>query len=520
MRRVVSAILPRVLSAASLGGLLLIAGCQTTDHSGLSQSEADYRSPVTERTASPFRTPSAQAAASQAVQTKPHTLWGRIRAGFSLDPATIDNPRIDQQRIAFANQSRYFELTSARAQRYLYYVVEQLESRDMPQELALLPFIESAYNPQAISSAQAAGLWQFIPSTGRNFSLRQDWWYDGRRDVTASTQAALDYLSLLHDYFDGDWLLALAAYNCGEGCVGRAIKRNEALGLPTDYWNLQLPRETMNYVPKLLALAQIVDSPTAYGTVLPSLANEPYFAEVTLDQQIDLRKVAELADVSTDELLSLNPAFNQRVTAPNAEYQLLIPVDRVDQFTEALAELPDDERINYRHYRVRSGDTLSQIARRHQLTVSAIRDVNDINGSLLRVGQTLMLPQFNDAPVSEPVSSQRIAGVEQLRYRVKPGDNLWSIARSHGTTVNRIKRDNNLQDSALTVGHTLMLASAAQTQAQPATANGRRIAYTVKSGDSLYTIAQRFNVNVERIRDWNQLGRYLQPGQQLTLFVP
>ncbi|MEB3735528.1 transglycosylase SLT domain-containing protein [Halopseudomonas pachastrellae] len=167
----------------------------------------------------------------------------------------------------------------------------------------------------------------------------------------ASTGAALDYLTLLNGYFDGDWLLALAAYNCGEGCVGRAIKRNEALGLPTDYWNLQLPRETMNYVPKLLALAQIVDSPTAYGTVLPSLANEPYFAGVAIDQQIDLHKVAELADLSTDELLSLNPAFNQRVTAPNGEYQLLIPVDHVEQFTAALASLPANERVNYQHYR-------------------------------------------------------------------------------------------------------------------------------------------------------------------------
>ncbi|WP_321347739.1 LysM peptidoglycan-binding domain-containing protein [Halopseudomonas oceani] len=519
MRRVVSAILPRVLSAASLGGLLLIAGCQTTEISGQRQGDADYSVASTPKVPSPFLTPSVEPAPPELVpETKPHTLWGRIRAGFRLDPAAIDNPRIDQQRIVFASQSRYFELTSARAQRYLFYVVEQLESRDMPQELALLPFIESAYNPQAISSAQAAGLWQFIPSTGRNFSLRQDWWYDGRRDVTASTQAALDYLSLLNEYFDGDWLLALAAYNCGEGCVGRAIKRNEALGLPTDYWNLQLPRETMNYVPKLLALAQIVDSPTAYGTVLPSLANEPYFAEVTLDQQIDLRKVAELADVSTDELLSLNPAFNQRVTAPNAEYQLLIPVDRLDQFTEALAELPADQRINYQHYRVRSGDTLSQIARRHQLTVSAIRDVNDINGSLLRVGQTLMLPQFSDAPASTS-TEQAIASSNQRSYRVQAGDNLWNIARAHGTTVDRIKRDNNLQSNALTVGHTLMLASNAASQRNDAGNDGRRVAYTVKSGDSLYTIAQRFNVQVEKIRDWNQVGRYLQPGQQLTLFV-
>ncbi|WVM89169.1 LysM peptidoglycan-binding domain-containing protein [Halopseudomonas pachastrellae] len=494
--------------------MLLISGCQTTDSQGYRQT-GQLDQPVEPLVTSPFPAPTIPPLRSRPDPRshQPHTLWGRIRAGFTLDPASIDNPRIDQQRIVFASQTRYFELTSARAQRYLYYVVEQLDERQMPLELALLPFIESAYNPQAISSAQAAGLWQFIPSTGRNFSLRQDWWYDGRRDITASTGAALDYLTLLNGYFDGDWLLALAAYNCGEGCVGRAIKRNEALGLPTDYWNLQLPRETMNYVPKLLALAQIVDSPTAYGTVLPSLANEPYFAGVAIDQQIDLHKVAELADLSTDELLSLNPAFNQRVTAPNGEYQLLIPVDHVEQFTAALASLPANERVNYQHYRVRSGDTLSQIAQRHQLSVSVIRDVNDINGSLLRVGQTLMLPQLAGSPTAPATST--LAGADSLRYRIQPGDNLWTIARAHGTTVNRIKRDNNLSSNGLTVGETLVL----QTGGNSSGGDARRVAYTVRSGDSLYTIAQRFNVDVDKIRDWNQLGRYLQPGQQLTLFV-
>ena len=514
MRITESAILPKLLSAASLGAMLLISGCQTTDSQGYRQT-GQLDQPVEPLAASPFPAPVVPPSVLEPIPqaSKPHTLWGRIRAGFTLDPASIDNPRIDQQRIVFASQTRYFELTSARAQRYLYYVVEQLDERQMPLELALLPFIESAYNPQAISSAQAAGLWQFIPSTGRNFSLRQDWWYDGRRDITASTGAALDYLTLLNGYFDGDWLLALAAYNCGEGCVGRAIKRNEALGLPTDYWNLQLPRETMNYVPKLLALAQIVDSPTAYGTVLPSLANEPYFAGVAIDQQIDLHKVAELADLSTDELLSLNPAFNQRVTAPNGEYQLLIPVDHVEQFTAALASLPANERVNYQHYRVRSGDTLSQIAQRHQLSVGVIRDVNDINGSLLRVGQTLMLPQLAGSPAAPATNT--LAGADSLRYRIQPGDNLWTIARAHGTTVNRIKRDNNLSSNGLTVGETLVL----QTGGTSSGGDARRVAYTVRSGDSLYTIAQRFNVDVDKIRDWNQLGRYLQPGQQLTLFV-
>ena len=513
MRYSVITILPRAWVLGALAGALALTGCQTTERS-------DYRElgqtqqPQWQQTL-PAQQPIRPSNSVLSVEPQtPASLWGRIRDGFMLDPALIDNPRIDQQRLAFASQTRYFELATPRAQRYIYYVVQQLEERGMPQELALLPFIESAYNPQALSSAKAAGLWQFIPSTGRNFSLRQDWWYDGRRDVTASTQAALDYLSLLHDYFDGDWLLALAAYNCGEGCVGRAVKRNESLGLPTDYWNLQLPRETQNYVPKLLALAQIIDSPTSYGTHLPDLANEPYFAEVTVDQQIDLYKVAELADIPAEELLSLNPAFNQRVTAPQGEYQLLIPIDQAEQFTQALAELPNDERVNYQRYQVRRGDTLSQIARRYQLSVGVIRDTNEINGNLLRVGQTLMLPQFGDGPIELPTAAQTLASNSALSYRIKPGDSLWSIARAHGTTVNHIKRYNELSDNALSVGSTLMLPGGKSSQ------DNRSVTYTVRSGDSLSTIAERFNVQIDNIRNWNKLERYLQPGQELTLFVP
>ncbi|MEH6566512.1 MAG: LysM peptidoglycan-binding domain-containing protein [Halopseudomonas sp.] len=511
MRYSVVAILPKPLVLGALAGLLALTGCQTTEQSdyralGQTQQRQWQQMPPSQPAVHP-----STAVISVEPQT-PATLWGRIRDGFLLDPALIDNPRIDQQRLSFASQPRYFELTTPRAQRYLYYVVQQLDERQMPQELALLPFIESAYNPQALSSAKAAGLWQFIPSTGRNFSLRQDWWYDGRRDVTASTQAALDYLNLLHDYFDGDWLLALAAYNCGEGCVGRAVKRNQALGLPTDYWNLQLPRETMNYVPKLLALAQIIDSPTTYGTHLPELANEPYFAEITVDQQIDLHKVAEMADIPTEELLSLNPAFNQRVTAPQGEYQLLIPIDQAEQFTQALAELPDDQRLNYQRYQVRRGDTLSQIARRYQLSVGVIRDVNAINGNLLRVGQTLMLPQFGSTPLQLPTPAQALASNAALSYRIQPGDSLWSIARAHGTTVNRIKHYNDLSGNALSVGSTLMLPGNGE--------DNRSVTYTVRSGDSLSAIAARFNVQVDNIRSWNKLERYLKPGQQLTLFVP
>ena len=458
-----------------------------------------------------------------------NNLWGRIRSGFKLEPAALDNPRIDQQRLLFANQPRYFEITGARAERYLHYVVEQLDARNMPLELALLPFIESGYNPMAYSHAHAAGMWQFIPSTGQIYNLQQDWWYDGRRDITASTQAALDYLTRLNTLFDGDWLLALAAYNCGEGCVGRAVKRNQELGLPTDYWNLQLPRETMNYVPKLLALSQIIHSPVQHGTELPELANTPYFSEVTINHQLDLNKAAELANMPTSEFLQLNPAFKQRVTAPGGAYQLLVPVDRAEQFSQALAALPANQRVNYQHYRVRSGDTLSQIASRHQLSVRAIQDVNRINGHMINVGQVLMLPIFAGqpapvAPAARTASSSNTPATNH--YRVRAGDSLWTIARQHGTDVATLRRLNRLNGNALRAGQQLQLPATAQTRITVAAAETSRltteraVTYTVKQGDSLYSIARQFNVGVQSIRAQNKVDSHIQPGQQLTLLLP
>ncbi|SDS11686.1 membrane-bound lytic murein transglycosylase D [Halopseudomonas litoralis] len=429
--------------------LVVLVGCQTsTGPVGQSPTLTEHPTPVSQATK-----PSVPRWRPPHRIEEPRTLWTRIRDGFMLDPAVIDNPRIDQQRLFFASQPRYFEITSKRAQRYLHYVVEELDKRGMPLELALLPFVESGYNPMAYSTSHAAGIWQFIPSTGRVFALRQDDWYDGRRDITASTAAALDYLTKLGDMFDGDWLLAVAAYNCGEGCVSRAVKRNQSMGLPADYWNLQLPRETMNYVPKLLALSQIINSPEQYGTVLPSLHDQPYFAQITIKRPLDLIKAAELASISSDEMKYLNPAFKHRVATPSGPYQLLIPVDQAQQFSSALASLPDSERIPFTRYTVRRGDSLTQIAKRHNLSVNMLRQANDIQGSLINIGQTLIVP--------------------------------------HGPT------------------------QLASTQAE----RKKRI-YTVKSGDSLYSIARRFNVEIKQLRAWNGVDTHLSPGQQLTLHMP
>lgn len=257
----------------------------------------------------------------------PQDVWERMRQGFQLQEGLGVNPRIEQQRLWFASNPSFLENAGERGSLYIHYIVERLEERNMPLELALLPVIESSYNPMAYSRAHAVGLWQFIPSTGRYFNLRQTRFYDGRRDITASTTAAMDYLTRLHDMFNGDWLLALAAYNAGEGTVSRAIERNEKLGLPTDYWNLPLPAETQAYVPKLLALSQVVLAPEAYGVNLNPIANEPYFQVVEINQRMDLSKVAAVANIDEDELFQLNPAFKQRTTIDGPQH-LLVPTSR------------------------------------------------------------------------------------------------------------------------------------------------------------------------------------------------
>src|SRR5690554_2686497 len=251
-------------------------------------------------------------------------IWARIRNGYGLP--VISNAQVDAHLKWYSNHQAHLDRVTERSQRYLHYVVSELENNDMPLELALLPMIESSYDPFAYSRAKAAGLWQFVSGTGKNFGLRQDWWYDGRRDVVASTDAAIRYLQRLYNMFDNDWLLALAAYNSGEGRVRRAIEKNRSAGKPTDFWSLQLPKETRSYVPHLLALAQIVRTPEAYSVSLHDIPNDPYFIKISLDSQIDLMQAARLADIDLTELQHLNAGYNRWLTAPSGEHVLLVPV--------------------------------------------------------------------------------------------------------------------------------------------------------------------------------------------------
>ena len=464
---------------------------------------------------------------------RPDDVWERIREGFQLQDQIGINPRIERQRLWFASRPTVIESAGRRSSPYLHFVVERLDERDMPMELALLPIIESSYNPLAYSPSHAAGLWQFIPSTGRHFNLRQTNWYDGRRDIMASTNAAMNYLSRLHDMFNGDWLLALAAYNAGEGTVSRAIERNEKLGLPTDYWNLPLPKETQEYVPKLLAVSQIVTSPQAYGVDLSPIANEPYFEVVEFKPRMQLSSIAEMAEVDEDELFQLNPAFKKGVTIDGPQH-LLVPSEKAERLAANLLLMKPQKPLLWQQYTVRNGDSLASIAKRNNLSVEELKALNQLRSHKLRSGQVLSLNSLRQDTSNSAREPQRNvpSSTATHRYRVKSGDNLWSIAKQQNVAVKDLQRWNQLQGHNLKLGQQLLLQapsnravalaskSLSSKKSQPAAPTAREAVtyYKVKKGDSLYLIAKRFDVPLEQLQRWNpKAGHALKLGQTLTV---
>src|SRR5690606_29572746 len=395
--------------------------------------------------------------------------------------------------------------------------------------IALLPVVESAFQPFAYSHGQAAGLWQFIPSTGRIYGLHQNWWYDGRRDVLASTNAALSYLQKLSKMFDGDWLLALAAYNSGAGTVMKAIRNNKQRGQPTDYWNLDLPRETQAYVPKLLALAKIVYHPEYYDIALSPVENEPYFEVVDVGSQIDLVQAAELAEIEVDEIFHLNPAFNQWATSPDGPHRLLVPKTSAETFRKALALIPPEQRIRWSHYQVSRGDSLSLIAKKFSTTPEVIRQVNSLRNNVVRVGQKLVIPSTRSlaqlAVAGGPGAMSKAAqkGRSRTEYSVRNGDSWWEIAQRHKISVQQLASWNNMSPrDILRPGQKLVIWTDSGNQTQWASRKMvKKVGYRVRSGDSLYRIANKFNLSVKDIASWNELNtkKHLKPGQKLNLYV-
>jgi len=448
----------------------------------------------------------------------------------------VQRKAIDRQRDWFARHPAYLDRVFERGAPYLPYITRELERRGMPADLALLPIVESAYDPFAYSHGRAAGLWQMIPGTARRFGLKQNWWYDGRRDVIDSTRAALDYLEFLHDRFDGDWLLAVAAYNSGEGNVSRAIRRNLAVGKPTDFWNLRLPRETSAYVPKLLSLSQLVADPAAFGLSLPEIDDSEYFASVELDGQMDLALLAELAGITLDEFYALNPGYNRWATDPDGPHRAVVPVAAAPQLAAAIADLPSTQRMRWVRYRIRNGDSLITIASRHDTTPAVIREVNGIRGNVIRAGHHLMIPTatrslsaYSQSAESRLARTQnRPRASDKINYTVRSGDSLWSIARRYGVRTRALAKWNGMAPGdTLSVGRAIVVwtdKAVSTPVSSPASSPvdlTRKIRYTVRRGDSLYTIAQRFRVTINQLKKWNNLAgrKYLQPGQKLTLYV-
>ena len=324
----------------------------------------------------------------------PANLWDRIRKGFGLND--VNSPLVQQQIDWFAGHPDYIKRTVERSSRYLHYIVEEVQKRGMPTEIALLPVIESAFNPVAYSRAHASGIWQFIPSTGKLYGLQQNFWYDGRRDVMAATNAALDYLEKLYDMF-GSWDLALAAYNWGEGAVSRAIAKNTARGLPGDYQSLTMPSETRYYVPRLQAVKSIVANPAQYGLTLAEIPNRPYFATVTTSRHMDMRLAAKLADTPLEEFMSLNPGYSRPVIRASGEQTLLVPTAKAETFRLNLLS-HGEPLVSWQAYELKKGDTLERVAARYNITIAQLRQINGITPKRkIGVGATVLVPTMASA---------------------------------------------------------------------------------------------------------------------------
>lgn len=482
-------------------------------------------------------------------------LWVRVRNGFTMP--NLNDELVLRHQQYYQSRPEYLRRMVERSRPYLHHIVDELEKRGMPTELALLPMVESAYNPMANSPAHASGLWQFIPSTGKQYNLQQNWWHDQRRDIVASTSAALDYLQYIYE-LHGDWHLALASYNWGEGAVGRAIAKNEAKGLPMDYSSLTMPNETRQYVPKLQALKNIFSNPRLVAELkLPQVPNEAYFRTIATTTPIDIKLAAQFSGLSMDQFVALNPAHNRPVI--QADTSLVIPADRVDAFKAGLAA-HDEPLSSWQAYALQPGEKLENVAPRFGITLADLKRVNGLHGKIrVNPGQTLLVPAQGDgdippqafatppepSPAPAPVASTRNTSTLAKVHTVKKGDTLQSIARKYDVAVNDLLRLNKIKRKQISVGNKLTVVAAgsatetpsgsahsklqladnkpARQEKQEKTSSKKKTdvkitRHTVKKGDTLFSIAKRYKVDQDDIKRWNKLaGNNLKVGSTLTI---
>ena len=461
-------------------------------------------------------------------------IWLRMQSQLSIE--IPQNRKVIAQRNWYAKHQSYLDRISKRATPFLYFIIEEIERRKMPVELALLPIVESAFDPFAYSHGRASGMWQFIPGTAKRFGLKQNWWYDGRRDVIESTHSALDYLSFLHKTLEGDWLNAIAAYNSGEGRILRAIKRNKRKHLPTDFWSLDLPKETAAYVPKLLALADLLKRPEEFNLVWKSIPNVPQIAIIDAKSQMDIALAAEMVGIPVGELHGLNPGYSQWATSPQGPHTFIVPLDKAEQFKQKLAATTKQDRLKWQRYKIKQGDSLGKIASKHNTSVNIIQAINNIKGNTIHQGNFLLIPvSAQDLSKYTLSQDQRLAtrqskkaGSYKIDYVVKKGDTFWDISREYKVNVRSLAKWNSMAPKdtirpgqKLAIWKSTAPSKGNQKSTVPAKAAMRSITYKVRRGDSLARIAGKFNIDIDDIVKWNQINRrkYLQPGQKLKLFV-
>jgi len=364
------------------------------------------------------------------------SLWNRLFSLYALPE--INNARVEHEIKRYLKHPKYLAKIQRRAEPYLYFIINEIEAKQIPGEIALLPVVESAFKPRALSKSKASGLWQFMPATGRLFGLKQNWWYDGRRDVFTSTKAATSYLKQLSKTFDNNWFLALAAYNAGRGNIKKAIRKNQRNELATDYWSLALRKETKNYIPRLLAIAKIFANAEKYNIPLLKIPNSPHFAVVDIHSQIDLTVAAGMANTSVADFSILNPAFKRASTDPDGPYHLLIHTDKVERFKAELAVTLKKDRIKWGRHLVKAGENLGVIAKSYKTTVNALLKSNHLANSNIRVGQQLLIP------TSLTIAASKASRKNNQLYTVKKGDTFWDIARQFDVRSKDIANWNNI----------------------------------------------------------------------------
>lgn len=499
---------------ATCATLLLLLGCQTTVPT---TPPEEIDSAVLKATAAPLPVfPYAGGSLiAPGVELPEPSLWADMIDGFQLYRHT-DQKRVQQELRWLKRHPSYLHNMRGRLERHLAYIHAEVKARGMPSELALLPIVESALDPYAFSHGGAAGLWQFIPATAKRFGLQRNWWYEGRRDPVAATDAALDYLQALHNRFD-DWYLALAGYNAGEGNVSRA-KRKAPAG--AGFFDLKLPKETSAYVPRLLALAELVANPDELGVSLPPIGPEIPFEVVGTGSQMDLSVISRVTEIDVETLYLWNPALNQWSTPPNGPHHLILPVQQAEAAAARIAAVPSDERVEWLRVTVKAGDTLSQLASRHRTDVASLKQANGLRNARITAGDSLLIPKTPKA-ISNSITSRN----QGTTYVVQNGDSLWTISRAHNIPINKLMKTNHVgPKDYLRVGQKLTLPGGAGSPMAISASREtqiRQVRYGVRRGDSLARIASKFNVRVNDIVSWNKLNAkdYLQPGQTLLLYV-